>query len=147
MANNGREFKKEQPFGQKPDEQLEKNTEGEYGDHPLLGDDKEPFGKDLFRSPEQHKTDPKARSPEIPPRSKVTPIRGPSLHDPSLDYQPPSPITVVPPANAAMKLLGGVVALLLFALVVWFLFHNWTTPSLRHPGEPKQGQELRQKIP
>jgi hypothetical protein len=148
MANNGREFKRERPFGQDADRQPGDTTESKYGDHPILGNDKQPLGKELQRSPERSAPDPMTRPPAPPGVSKVIPIQGPAQpHNPDVDYQPPNPMAVVPPANASVKLLGTVVALLLFAVVLWFLFHNWMTPGARHPGEQKQGQELQQKIP
>jgi hypothetical protein len=68
-------------------------------------------------------------------------------HDSSTEYQPPNPIMVVPRANASLKILGSVIALVLFAFVLWTMFHIFMSPSPRHPGEQKQGEGLEQKIP
>ncbi len=147
MANNGREFKRERPFGNESEELPRNSAESKYGDHPILGNDKQPLAKELQRSPERSNPDPMAPPQTAPVSNKVVPIRGSSPNAPEVDYQPPNPMTVVPPTNASVKLLGAVVALVLFAVVLWFLFHNWMSPGPRQPGAQKQGQELQQKIP
>src|SRR6266568_1646163 len=130
MANNGREYKRERPFGQEADKPGN-SDESKYGDHPILGNDKQSLANEFLRPPSRSGADPVTFSARSA-RSRC-------------GLPAPNPMTVVPPANALVKLLGTVVALLLFALVVWFLFHNWMTPGPRHPGEQKQGQELQQK--
>lgn len=148
MANNGREYKHEWDSGQRPDRDSAEGGDSKHGDHPIFGDDKKPLGKEFLRSPERSSPDPMTIPPKTPSRSqKVVPIRGSAPHDPAIDYQPPNPMTVVPPANITMKIVGGLAALLLFALVLWFLFHNWMTPGSRQPGQQNQQQGLQQKIP
>jgi len=80
--------------------------------------------------------------------SNVIPIRGPAADDPaSTDYQTPNPHFVVPPLNPTQRLLGAILAILLFGLVIWLLFHNWMMPGPRHPGAEKQNPTLQQRVP
>ncbi len=91
MANNGREYKRERPFGQEADKPGN-SDESKYGDHPILGNDKQSLANEFLRPPSRSGADPMTRPPELPAGSKVIPIRGPSQqgpHDPDVDYQPP----------------------------------------------------------
>jgi hypothetical protein len=95
--------------------------------------------------------EPKPLNPPAPkPISNVTPIRGPARqdnHDSDVDYQPPNPKFVLGEANFTTKLLALVVAVIVFAGLVWLMFHNWMVPGLRHPGAQEPDPGLQQRIP
>jgi hypothetical protein len=104
------------------------------------------------KNPSREETaEPSGKIPPVneprPASRNVIEIRSSAPRDPSTAYQPPNPHTVLPRANPTMKLLGAVVALILFVLVLLLIFQNWMTPGPRQPGAQKQGQTLEQKIP
>jgi hypothetical protein len=137
MAKDNREYKPADPGpGRKPEQ-------SKYGDHPLLGNDTE----ELLHFPQPPAADPMTHLPSDPARDAWRKEFETKPHDPSVDFQPPNPMLVVPPANATMRLLGAVAALLLFAIVLGLLFYRWMTPLPRHPGEKGQSPGLVQKIP
>ncbi len=98
-------------------------------------------------SEKQPITPPAQRAP-----SNVIPIRGPAgqtetPHDPDLDYQSPNPLFVLGPVNITLKLLGAILALVVFAGVIFLMFHNWMMPGPRQPGGQKANPALQQRIP
>jgi hypothetical protein len=96
------------------------------------------------------------KQPLTPPAqrvpSNVIPIRGPasdaeSPRDPDLDYQSPNPLFVLGPVNITLEFLATILALVVFAGVIWLLFHNWMVPGPRQPGGQKANPALQQRIP
>jgi hypothetical protein len=150
MAKDNREHETERPSGRDSRSQAGETPEVErskYGDHPFLGNDRQPLAKELLHFPERPTVDPMTHLPSDPAREASRKAFETLPHDPNVDYQPPNPMLVVPPANASMKLLGAMAALILFALVVGLMFRNWMSPLPRHPGEQKQSPALEQKVP
>jgi hypothetical protein len=83
-------------------------------------------------------------------RNNVVPIRSdtrPRGHDPGIDYEPPNPAFVLKPANFTIKLFAAVVSIILFALVMLLMFHNWMVPGPRQPGGQKSNPGLQQRVP
>jgi hypothetical protein len=150
MAQDNREYETPKASGRDSPPQAGEVSEigrSKYGDHPFLGSDRQPLAKELLRFPERSAVDPMTRPPSDAAREALRNASENLPHDPNIDYQPPNPMMVIPPANLSLKLLGAVVALLLFVLVILLMFHNWMSPSPRHPGEQKQSPGLEQKIP
>jgi hypothetical protein len=118
-----------------------------YGDHAFLGDNRQPFTKELLRFPERPTQDPIITLPSDPARDAMRKAFDTPPHDPALDYQPPNPKFVVPPPNLSMEILAASAGLLSFALLAWVLFYHWMSPLPRYPGEPRQTPTLGQLIP
>jgi hypothetical protein len=96
------------------------------------------------------------KQPLTPPAqrasSNVIPIRGPAArteisHNPDLDYQSPNPLFVLGSVNITLKLLVIVLSLVVFAGLIWLMFHNWMVPGPRQPGGQKANPALQQRIP
>lgn len=144
MAEDNREYKKADSDPQR--QQTPDTGQGNYGDHPFLGGDRQPFKKELLHFPERSTVDPMTRLPSDPAREESRKTYE-MPHDPSIDYQPPNPKLIVPPPNLTMDLLGIITALLLFAIVAGLLFYKWMSPLPRYPGETKQSPGLVHKVP
>ena len=140
MSKENREHKTEDSD---PRRQEEKSK---YGDHPLLGSDRQPIAKEVLRFPERPAVDPMTRLPSDPERDYWR-NEFETEHDPSVEYQPPNPMLVVPPANATAKLMGVIAALLLFAIIIGLMFYRWMTPAPRYPDEHRPSPGLVQTIP
>jgi len=144
MANDNREYKPEEPSGE-PHVDPDSNK---HPDHPFLGGGDRPRpANSLLHFPARPQIDPMSRLPSDPARDAERQAFELNHHDPSVDYQPPNPMSVIPPASPVLKILGVIAGLLLFVLVAMLLFRNWMSPLPRHPGEHTQGQGLEQKLP
>jgi hypothetical protein len=140
MAKENREHKTEDSD---PERQPEESRDG---DHPLPGNDRQPIAKEVLRFPGRPAVDPMTHLPSDPERDFWR-NEFDTKHDPSVEYQPPNPLLVIPPTNVTVKLLGSLAALLLFAIVAGLLFYRWMTPLPRYPGEPRPSPGLVQTIP
>ena len=146
MAKDNRKYKTEDsdPARQNPPDP----GQSPHGDHPFLGNDRQPFTNELLHFPERPTEDPIIPLPSDPARDAVRKAFDTPPHDPALDYQPPNPKFVVPPPNISMEILGASAGLLSFALLVALLFYHWMTPLPRYPGESsRQTHTLTQLIP
>jgi hypothetical protein len=117
-----------------------------YEDHPLLGGEGKPFGG-LLSFPPRPTTDPLIHGESDGIRETERRTFAETAHDPRIDYEPPNPKLVIPRPNLTLELLGAVLAVILFALVVLLMFHNWMVPGPRHPGQPKPSPGVEQKLP
>ena len=79
--------------------------------------------------------------------SNVTPIRGSAHPDPNVDCQTPNPMFVLGAVKLPQKFLGILVAVLLFAIMLGLLFHDWMVSGSRHPGEQKYNPGMQHKLP
>ncbi len=151
MAQDNRAYKPEEPpREQSRSRETPESERSKYGDHPFPRDSKQPVTGDMLenaQSPEDSRSDPLIHFPSDPAREAWRNAYETQPHDPSVDYRPPDPVMIAPRANLSMELLGAAAALVLFALLAWVMFHNWMSPSPRHPGEHKQSPGLLQKIP
>jgi hypothetical protein len=100
----------------------------------------------LLHFPERP-ADPMLEPPSDTVREEQRRVFQSTPHNPDIEYQPPNPLLVVPPASMSLKLLGAIVALLLAAVFVGVMFYHWMNPLPRHPGQQSPNQGLERRLP